>query len=60
MNRPPVRPSGLSLEPLSLRKVTANELTDLGWLHGMAVGVVEQDVSECPRERLCRWRPGTE
>jgi hypothetical protein len=34
MNRPPVRPSSPSLDPPSLRKVTANVLTDLGWLHG--------------------------
>src|SRR5690349_25139863 len=34
MTRPPLRPSSATMEPPSLRKVTANVLTHLGWLHG--------------------------
>jgi hypothetical protein len=34
MTRPPFRPSSANMEPPALRKVTANVLTHLGWLHG--------------------------
>jgi hypothetical protein len=34
MTRPPVRSTSLSMDMPALRKVTANVLTSLGWLHG--------------------------